>query len=421
MNPQESTVNATRQSHKLSKWRQCALGIALSIAAVGSLQAASFKCKDARTAVEQLICSTPELSGLDSTLAEAYRGQASGASRQLQRRWIAEVRDQCSDAACLAHAYKVRIADLQGAKAGFDCKKASSSVENLICESNMLRYADGELNRAFQNVIQTGIDTKTHLAEQRQWVQSERDVCSTEQCLQSAYGQRTKQLEDQYNGHIETVKTKLGYSKQNDFSDIQLWPGEKNRIIALFAAQPETSNPSTGDGDFDVDIYIVDRTSLKVISHTVSSAASDAIALRGIRISPTNYSTVLGVPSFGVNLGHSHIGCASYEGSSMELYAEVNRKLTKVLAPITVSGSASMCGNVEENSGCLEGNSSDRHLEFGASKGKGLPDITVRATRLDEDGTFDTAKKTCTSVKTQKTYLLHFDGAAYKVPEGLDY
>jgi uncharacterized protein YecT (DUF1311 family) len=75
---------------------------------------AGFDCAKAQSKVELLICADPELSALDSELNTAYRQalQQSKHSQQItqvQRRWVKEVRNVCTDALCLKSAYTVRM------------------------------------------------------------------------------------------------------------------------------------------------------------------------------------------------------------------------------------------------------------------------------------------------------------------------
>ncbi|MFK3737254.1 lysozyme inhibitor LprI family protein [Massilia sp. TN1-12] len=83
--------------------------------AATTAQATTFDCRKAGTAVEKTICADPALSRLDERLGAAYKeAMHAGADRPAlvasQRRWIAETRDRCPDAACIARSYEARIA-----------------------------------------------------------------------------------------------------------------------------------------------------------------------------------------------------------------------------------------------------------------------------------------------------------------------
>ncbi|KGW74415.1 hypothetical protein Y046_3178 [Burkholderia pseudomallei MSHR2990] len=75
---------------------------------------ASFDCAKASSAIEHLICSTPQAADADLRLASAYsaaRAKASdpAALKANQRKWMKDERDACSDAECLLKVTEARI------------------------------------------------------------------------------------------------------------------------------------------------------------------------------------------------------------------------------------------------------------------------------------------------------------------------
>lgn len=93
------------------------VGGLLGLSAPRSVQAASFDCAKAATAVEKTICGDAELSKLDEDLAGAYtdaldRAAEPDAVKTVQRTWLRNTRDACADAACLKAAYQARIEEL---------------------------------------------------------------------------------------------------------------------------------------------------------------------------------------------------------------------------------------------------------------------------------------------------------------------
>ena len=85
--------------------------------AAGPAGAASFDCARAGTQVERLICAQPALSSLDDQLEKVYatarRGDRRPALLAEQRAWLLNVRDRCTDAACVRKAYVKRLAALR--------------------------------------------------------------------------------------------------------------------------------------------------------------------------------------------------------------------------------------------------------------------------------------------------------------------
>jgi uncharacterized protein YecT (DUF1311 family) len=77
----------------------------------------SFDCSKAASAVEKLICSTPELSAADAEMASFYKkniaasGDNSAAVKQGQRAFLS-ARNQCATVECVAEAYRARYEQL---------------------------------------------------------------------------------------------------------------------------------------------------------------------------------------------------------------------------------------------------------------------------------------------------------------------
>jgi uncharacterized protein len=82
--------------------------------------AASFDCQQARTPVENAICTYPEIGSLDEQLASAYHSAINSSPdadriKSEQRNWITQVRNKCEDTNCLISAYQSRISAIADA------------------------------------------------------------------------------------------------------------------------------------------------------------------------------------------------------------------------------------------------------------------------------------------------------------------
>ena len=74
------------------------------LAFCGHATAAGFDCGlPALTAAERMVCATPALSTLDDQLSDAYKQSRARDNAVVadQRRWLADVRNRCTTAACL--------------------------------------------------------------------------------------------------------------------------------------------------------------------------------------------------------------------------------------------------------------------------------------------------------------------------------
>lgn len=84
----------------------------------------------------------------------------------------------------------------------FDCAKASTGQERLICSDKELSALDVELMQAYKKLLNNlpVSDRDRQKNEQRNWIKYTRDACSTVSCLSKAYRERIDDLAttDQY-------------------------------------------------------------------------------------------------------------------------------------------------------------------------------------------------------------------------------
>lgn len=81
-----------------------------------------------------------------------------------------------------------------GQAASFDCRKAATDIEKLVCDSPKIRVLDVELYEVYQRAQRLSASTNQLRSEQRQWIKTSRNSCSTSDCLAVAYEERIKQL-----------------------------------------------------------------------------------------------------------------------------------------------------------------------------------------------------------------------------------
>lgn len=78
--------------------------------------------------------------------------------------------------------------------ASFDCSKAHTRVEKMICADRGLSSLDEELARTYGSVIASREHAERIRMEQREWLLRVRDQCGNEACLKDAYTKRVAQL-----------------------------------------------------------------------------------------------------------------------------------------------------------------------------------------------------------------------------------
>lgn len=76
----------------------------------------------------------------------------------------------------------------------FDCAKAGSSQEKLVCADNDLAKLDMELHQAYLKARDASETKDVVLAEQRAWIKNRFNVCADKACLTAAYGSRIDEL-----------------------------------------------------------------------------------------------------------------------------------------------------------------------------------------------------------------------------------
>jgi uncharacterized protein len=79
-------------------------------------------------------------------------------------------------------------------KPSFDCNKASSTAEKLICSSSQLSILDVQLNGLFKQTVANASDQKQVIASQKAWIKEVRGLCSDVECMVNAYQQRLDKL-----------------------------------------------------------------------------------------------------------------------------------------------------------------------------------------------------------------------------------
>lgn len=76
----------------------------------------------------------------------------------------------------------------------FDCAKASTSVEKMICATPKLASADRNTAAAYKAKLTASVDKSGLKQQQANWRRTVRDICTDTACLESAYKQRLVEL-----------------------------------------------------------------------------------------------------------------------------------------------------------------------------------------------------------------------------------
>ncbi|WP_147692796.1 lysozyme inhibitor LprI family protein [Vogesella mureinivorans] len=76
----------------------------------------------------------------------------------------------------------------------FDCAKASTTVEKMICTDPKLAAADRDTAAAYKVKLAASADESGLKQQQANWRRSVRDICTDTDCLEGAYKQRLAEL-----------------------------------------------------------------------------------------------------------------------------------------------------------------------------------------------------------------------------------
>jgi uncharacterized protein YecT (DUF1311 family) len=78
----------------------------------------------------------------------------------------------------------------------FDCAKAGSVIEQLICKDDALARLDVQLAQAYKAAARQASDKGRLKSEQLDWLKNRRNDCSTAECVSAAYEARLAALRD---------------------------------------------------------------------------------------------------------------------------------------------------------------------------------------------------------------------------------
>jgi uncharacterized protein len=329
---------------------------------------------------------------------------------------LRDVRDKCTDIKCLRSAYGKRIAHFNEENASFDCDKASTAAQKLVCRAPSLREADLEVGKAFRAARLSVQNPDKLNVEQTSWTRDVRDRCTNEACLSKALAARANSLQLEKVTRITAIAKKVGYSRHALYSDLMVWSGDRSRSIAAFASQDSTQistgTEAQGDEDVLLDIYVIDTASGDVLQRVTDKLPSVGITIGGLRFDTKDYTMLLHAPSFGLLTAYTNSsGCDDNYGTGVRVYSLIGQAIVPVIPNVVTESGRSTC---HLNCSGLE---TYRTLRLNAASKTAFADLTVV-----EDVEMQSPSNTtgeCVATGSKKEYLMHFDGSRYAIPEQL--
>jgi uncharacterized protein len=95
---------------------------------------------------------------------------------------------------CLWITLLVSLWATQALAAGFDCAKAATKVEKLICNDPALSQLDDQLSQKYIETQASSSDKDAVKKQQLDWLKNARNACESVDCLKTAYADRLAQL-----------------------------------------------------------------------------------------------------------------------------------------------------------------------------------------------------------------------------------
>jgi uncharacterized protein len=106
--------------------------------------------------------------------------------------------------------------------ASFDCKKAATNIERLICASPTLSDLDGRVAIAFKEALRGYLDPKMLRNDQRDWLLVTRNKAPTEAELSTALTERLARLRESIEGSKEVVRGALAWRMMTSAHDAEV-------------------------------------------------------------------------------------------------------------------------------------------------------------------------------------------------------
>jgi uncharacterized protein len=104
--------------------------------------------------------------------------------------------------------------------ASFDCAKASSKVEKVICDDSEISTLDDNLAEVYKKALAITNDKESLKSEQKKWLK-ERNGCSSSDCLKEFYASRIQKL------NISTQVSSSGTNVEKSLENTRTYAGVK--------------------------------------------------------------------------------------------------------------------------------------------------------------------------------------------------
>jgi uncharacterized protein len=136
--------------------------------------------------------------------------------------------------------------------ASFDCAKAKTKVEKLICANPRLSELDEKVSALYKKVLEQSPVPEDSKEQQREWIKRDRNTCKDAACLERNYARRISDLEE-------------------DLKNLPFKPNLDKPLLVL----PSTESPEDRDAEAKGGAAIVKKEPLELIGR-VSEGHNEA-------------------------------------------------------------------------------------------------------------------------------------------------
>jgi len=123
----------------------------------------------------------------------------------------------------------------------FNCAKASTGTEQLICSNSDLSALDVKLSQLYQQVMSKSNAVDSLKKSQNEWRKTKRDACSNVNCLASTYNERVNDLSQMLSSSNEQAQ-----SPSHSTDDKQNQTIQQQALQQPIQQQPTTTIPPPG-------------------------------------------------------------------------------------------------------------------------------------------------------------------------------
>lgn len=148
--------------------------------------------------------------------------------------------------------------------AGFDCTKAATKIEKMICADKMLSQLDEELSTDYTKALKAATEPEYIKQQQKEWLATERNRCVDNYCLRNVYKlqiallRNLEYLDNKPVKNIDCLQVNTAFEHFFCGHTITTYQGNENRIFNY--KYPES--PSRQLAELDAEMHTIYKKAL---------------------------------------------------------------------------------------------------------------------------------------------------------------